>query len=107
MPDKLVYIHTKCGGEVSTNFITGRRCKKCGKKWNPVSFLFTMNEIRPVTIRVPYKAKKGVSHAKWGDKIPGVRDFINILPNWPRWARISVTVAFVVVVAVIIFLIRR
>jgi len=38
------YIHTKCGGKIDSK---DRRCLKCKKKWNWLTWLLN-NEIRPV-----------------------------------------------------------
>ena len=46
-------------------------------------------------------SKTGKTHAKWGDKIPGVGNVAGLLPNWPRWLRITVTLGIIgLVVAV-------
>lgn len=101
MPDKTVYIHTECGGEINTK---GRRCTRCKKKWNPISFIFDPTGIRPTKVRVPYEPmRKPTTHARWGDKIPGVGTIAGLLPNWPRWLRI---LSVVVIIGIVVFIIR-
>jgi len=91
MPVEFVqaYVHTHCGGIISS-----RKCTKCGKKWNIISFLLTPTEIRPQAmskeeyLKKTSKTLKKTSYMKWADKLPGVSWVPQHLPNWPRWARI-------------------
>lgn len=101
------FIHTGCGGSINTKT---RTCLKCKKHWSWLSFRLTVTEIRPVPAvlakRKPLalKIKPGTTtHAKWGDKIPGVGTIASRLPNWPRWARILVTIVFVGIVVGLIW----
>jgi len=101
MPDKTVYVHTECGGEID---VKGRECIRCKKKWNPISFIFDPTGIRPVKVRVPYEPiKKPVTYAKWGDKIPGVGTIASLLPNWPRWARILAVIMVIGIIGGIVW----
>jgi len=91
--------HVKCGGEI---YVPDRKCIKCGKRWNPVSFQIT-NEIRPMTdssgkvmvttnkehlgIKVE---RKPTSYVKWMDNLGPAGTIASRLPNWPRWARLLV-----------------
>lgn len=104
------YQHTRCGGEID---VKRRRCLKCKKGWNPISFMVTTNEIRPmvdkkgrVVLNKPV-VKPRVTYAPWADKLPGVGKVAGFLPNWPRWARILVTILFILVVVGIIYLIKE
>lgn len=103
------YIHQTCGGLIDTKT---RTCTKCHKKWTWLAWWMTATEIRPIP--EPSKKAKGVTYrkgtgvkptrmqyAEWGNKIPGVGAIASRLPNWPRWARILVTV---VVAGLVIFL---
>lgn len=105
------FIHTKCGGEID---VKKRQCTKCKHKWNPISFRLDPTGIRMMVDRkgrpVPggedvKKLKK--KYAPWADKVPGTGKFAGLLPNWPRWARVLSTAAFVVVVALIIYFVVR
>ena len=106
------YIHSGCGGEVDTR---KRMCLRCKKKWNPVSFMLTTGEIRPMVDKkgrlVEGPTKKELRHAKpyakWADKVPGAGWFAGKLPEWPRWARILVTLAFIGVVVLVVHLAGR
>lgn len=71
----------KCQGDIS---VLRMRCTKCGKQWNPISFLLDPKGIRHFSI----PKDEPTSHAKWGDSIPGVGEIAGHLPDWPRWARI-------------------
>jgi len=104
---KTIYVHTKCGGEIDPNFFTGRKCRKCGKKWNPIAFLLSFGDIRPVVVKVPRQVKKApTTYAGWAGRIPGAVAVASLLPNWPRWARILVTLGFISLVVVTVHLIR-
>ena len=99
------YIHTKCGGEIHTS---KRRCMKCGKKWNILSFWLNPKDIRPdmgrpTTRQQVRKIRKGTSYAKWGDAVPGVPTIASRLPNWPRWARVLASVGVLLVITLAIW----
>lgn len=84
----MAFYHTKCGGNIS---ILRGKCIKCGKRWNPISFLFN-TEMMPVPRKEKTKSKKvstrkPTSYAQWADKWHGVPTIASRLPNWPRWAR--------------------
>lgn len=68
------YYHRKCGGDIA---VLTMHCKKCGKRWNPISFLFN-NDIR-MAAPTP-KERKPILLTR--------EAFIDKLPKWPRWARI-------------------
>ncbi|MBA7679117.1 hypothetical protein ES703_87400 [subsurface metagenome] len=96
------YLHTRCGGLID---IKTRTCLKCKKHWGWLAFRFTLSEIRLVPATMAknkpraLRIKPGTaSYSKWGDRIPGVGAIASRLPSWPRWARILVTVAFILVV---------
>lgn len=84
------YLHTGCGGTVEN-----RKCLKCGKKWNIISWWLNPSGIRPDLGRPTTRKQvrimdtsRHTSYAKWGDSVPGVPVVAGRLPNWPRWARI-------------------
>ena len=100
------FLHTKCGGEIDTKT---RTCRRCKKHWNWFSFRLTLTEIRPVPAALAKKKPRALrikpgttTHAKWGDRIPGVGSVASRLPAWPRWARILVTLVFVVIVVIVV-----
>ncbi len=106
----MALIHARCGGQVSV--WTGK-CRKCHKKWSPlVNFKFPPPEdlilIIP-SVNMPTIKKGKTDYAKWGDKadkvVPGVTTFASRLPNWPRWARITVTLVFVAILLGIAYLV--
>ena len=99
------FYHNKCTGEID---VKGRRCKRCGKRWDPVAFLFA-TDIRPIRtqiVRPTFKKSDGKQYSAWANKLPGVGQVASLLPKWPRWARILSFLVFVAVVAGIIALIR-
>ena len=96
------YYHAKCGGEMESS-IWKRKCKKCGKKFNIVSFLLTPKDIRPEWVADP---PKRTSYAKWGDKV-GAGGIAGRLPDWPRWARILSTGIVLGLIAMVFWLIFR
>jgi len=101
------YIHTRCGGVVNYK---KRQCTKCRKKWNFFSFWFNPNDIRAQAepkVKVTSKRRPITASPRWTDTIPGADWFVNLLPKWPRWARILSTIVFVAIVVVIVYLIRR
>lgn len=95
--------------------MTSCKCDKCGKKWNFLNFWFNFpsmhKQINNVSAsrsdmvrKLAYQQKKG-KVAKWGDRVPGVNAVVSILPNWPRWARILVTLVVVTsIVLLVVFL---
>ncbi len=105
------YIHAHCGGVVK-----GRKCLRCGKKWNIISFWVDPSGIRPqIMNREEYEkksgakvtVKKGATYAKWADKLPGVSTVASRLPNWPRWARLLTAGLLVAGLLVVIILLPR
>lgn len=101
--------HTKCGGEID---VKKRQCTKCKYRWNPISFRLDPIGIRPMVDKKgrPLLGGEDVKklkkkYAPWADKVPGAGRFAGLLPAWPRWARILATVAFLLIVAFIVFLI--
>ena len=106
---KTIWVHSKCGGELDTRIIGGRRCLKCKKRWSILSFIFTPSEVRPKMVKIPWEPiRKPTSYAKWADKVPlPVGQFASILPNWPRWARVLTGVGVVGLVTYLFILIRR
>lgn len=90
------YYHLKCGGEIG---ILRRKCKKCGKKW-PFWVWFQYPLPKDISMFYLGKSKeRGVKkprrYPKWTSKFPLATDVANLLPDWPRWARILTTVIFV------------
>jgi len=100
------FYHTKCGGEID---VRSRRCLKCKKKWNPISFRFDPTGIRPIVDRkgrpLPDRIVPKVERKTWG--VPYLYTVVSKLPKWPRWARILTTVVVFAAIAVIIYLIVR
>lgn len=93
------FIHTRCRGEIDPK---RRMCKKCKKRWNLVSFMLT-SEIRPMTDkkgRLVMEESRPTTYAKWADRV-GAGWFASKLPNWPRWARILATAAFIAVLVIV------
>lgn len=92
--------HVGCGGE-----IINKQCQRCKKRWNPVSYLTTPNEIRLMPgepkVRAAFDKKTGTGVPKTA------QEFASLLPKWPRWARILTVVVILLVIAGIIILIRR
>ncbi len=101
------YIHSNCGGTID---VQTRTCRRCKKKWNPISFRFTLTEIRPIVEKEDLVKKKvKVGPTTWVDKVPAAKKFSEILPRWPRWARIISTVCVlgIVIWLIVQFLILR
>jgi len=69
--------------------------------------MVTTNEIRPMVSKGRLVVKPRVTYAPWADKLPGVGKVAGFLPNWPRWARILVTILFILVVVGITYLIKE
>jgi len=93
-----MYKHAKCGGLVNR-----RKCRKCGKRWGPVSFLFT-TELRPEGVE---ERKRRLACAKdddnkkktWIEKrFPSSETVASLLPQWPRWARILFSLSVVTLI---------
>ena len=109
---KMEFYHTACGGRIDTKT---RTCLRCKRHWNWFSFRFTLTEIRPVPASLtrskpklePWVKPKPTSYAKWGDRLPGVGIVASKLPNWPRWARILVTLILIGIVVGIVLLVVR
>ena len=107
------FIHTKCGGNIDTK---AKTCTRCHKQWNWFTWWMTATEIRPMPEVPGLRASKlkvsgerepsRAQYAGWGNKVPGVSTIASRLPNWPRWARILVTLAFVGIVVGIVLLVR-
>ncbi len=106
------YFHTKDNGDI---LFWQRRCKVCGKKW-PFMSIFAMSPPKDMrfyvkNVELPQVKKGQTNYAKWADKkwvgkvAPGATTFASRLPHWPRWARIMVTVGFVIVPLVVLYLI--
>lgn len=97
----MIYVHTKCGGEIDPK---KRVCTKCKKKWNRFSFYFDPSGIRPrsgeSSLYPPKKDRQ--KYAKWADRTPGAKIIPSLLPNWPRWARILSTVVFLGLVGLVL-----
>ena len=104
----------KCGKEISQKrleaFPAAKLCIKCKKKWNFISFRFTLNEIRPIIIKQgskqgdKYIVVRSSRPTSWINKVPYLPKFVSMLPKWPRWARIlAVTIVVGIIVVVIIF----
>lgn len=106
------FIHVGCGGEIDTK---KRMCLKCKKKWNPISFLTTSSEIRPmvdkrgkpVPDRVSPTTPRKKTYASWADKFPLLGRVLRFLPKWPRWARILVVLAFIGLIIVVILILKE
>ncbi len=98
------YYHKKDNGKIG---LWNRKCSKCGKTW-PISAWFKYPAPSDMTkFIIETKEKKFTTYSKWADKLPGVGAIAELLPDWPRWARILVTVILVVVVACLIIFITR
>ncbi len=99
----MAYYHKHCGGKIS---ILERKCSECGKRWS-TSAWFVYPPPRDMT---PYirevKEYKPTTYSKWADRIPLMNIIPRALPNWPRWARISVLVALLAVIVLITVYIR-
>lgn len=100
------YYHKGCGGEIG---LLTRKCKKCGHKWG-ISAWFQYPPPKNMTkFIVPTKPKavRGkTDYAKWADNrnvIPGVAAIASLLPNIPRWARITVTAG---IITAVVFVVR-
>ena len=106
------YYHKKCGGEVA---FWALKCKKCNHKW-PWTTFFSIQplldkkagpakDMTPFMVSLPKNKllEKGkTSYASWADNVPGVGFVASRLPNWPKWARITVGVCIVFIIAVLI-----
>lgn len=110
------FFHTKCGGEID---VEKRMCRRCKKKWDPISF-----KLDPVGIRPMLDSKgrpKPDKYQKESKKAPEVvlprwmmfaigtpylNTVVSKLPKWPRWARILTTAAIVAVI-ILVILLRR
>ena len=94
------FYHTKCGGEID---IKHRKCLRCGKKWNPISF-----RLDPSSIRMKQDRKSRPSNYRLFKQEREVfNKTISKLPKWPRWARILTSVVVIAAIAVIIYLVWR
>lgn len=98
------YIHSpKCKGSID---IKKRKCLKCGRRWNRISFLLDPNGIRPVRI-ISRKSSKPTTYSSWADKLPGPGLVAGALPNWPRWARLLTGFVLIMVLSLVIWLVIR
>lgn len=100
--------HTKCGGEID---VKARRCRRCKKKWDPVSFRLDPTGIRPMLDkRGRTMPDEGRPTPKEGSPLPwwsSPEAFVSKLPKWPKWARVVTTVVVVGLAILVIYLIRR
>ena len=92
-------MHTKCGGEID---VKTRQCRRCKKRWDPVSFKLDPIGIRPMLDArgrpLPDREGKGVTEEEYTPSIPRwmqhvvgapyLDAVVSKLPKWPRWARI-------------------
>jgi len=92
------YYHKKDNGKIG---LWSRKCSKCGKRW-PVSTWFIYPPPKDMTKYVVEGKDKPTTYSKWADKIPFASTIPQLLPNWPRWARIA---SFCILVGAVIFLI--
>lgn len=92
------YIHTpECLGTID---LKKRQCSRCRKKWNRFSLWFDPKGIRPVReagdVRVLTKQEEVTTVQRLiKQRVPGGHQVVaiaNILPKWPRWARVLSTV---------------
>ena len=103
------FIHTACGGTID---VKTKTCTGCKKHWNWFTWWMTATEIRPVATLPSRKVGNRTSrvnrkqYASWGNKVPGVAAIAGVLPNWPRWARILVTLVVFGIVIAIVLLVR-
>jgi len=102
------YYHRGCNGLIKwyPPLPIPPRCARCGKRWSP----FVLYGLPPKdmvfehAIKPKLKLKKGkTAYAKWADQVPMVSFVASRLPNWPRWARILVTLA---IATGLVFLVR-
>lgn len=110
------YYHVGCGGEID---VKKRQCRRCKKKWDPISFRFDPISIRPIVDKKgrPIPDKKArfnpeteTSLPRWLMFILGVPHLDTVvtkLPKWPRWARILTTAVVIGLLVLVIELIRR
>lgn len=59
---KTAIIHTKCGG-----LVVDRKCRKCGKVWNPISYLFARDVVQK---RVKFSEKGYKKRIRRLDDLP-------------------------------------
>lgn len=109
------FTHTKCGGEID---VKKRQCRRCKKKWDPISFRFDPVGIRAMVDKKgrPLPDRQVKSKPEELDPlarklmfifgVPYLDTVISKLPKWPRWARILTTVVIVGLVILAIELIR-
>lgn len=98
------YYHKKDGGKIS---LWGRRCEKCGERWSIMAWFQYPPPSDMTKFIVERKEKKPTDYSKWANKLPGVGVVAGLLPNWPRWARItSVCIFVLVIVCLFLFIIR-
>lgn len=110
------FTHTKCGGEINTKT---RQCKRCKKKWDPISFKIDPVGIRPMVdskgrpkLDRKHEEKEPVSSIpRWmmfAAGVPYLDAVVSKLPKWPRWARILTAAVIVTgLVLLVQFVIRR
>jgi hypothetical protein len=99
------YYHSKDGGEI---LFWQRKCKICGKRW-PITALGSFKIPEGMTtfrVNAPKISPGTTQYAKWADRVPGAGSVAGRLPNWPRWARILVTLVIVGIIVGIVIIIR-
>lgn len=89
------FYHKGCGGTIDP---VHRRCLKCKKQWNLLSFQVN-NEIRMVPGTLVKTPVNSGELPWWMDKTK----FVDKLPKWPRWLRI-VTVVLVLSIPISIII---
>lgn len=109
-------IHSKCGRKVSISMLRGGKCKKCNRRWFPFLHWFAL-DLRPIPAsEVKEKKEKKImerkvaaaeknaerrKYGKWAESTPGATVLPNVLPNWPRWARLLTVAIILGIIAVI------
>jgi hypothetical protein len=87
------FIHNKCGGLIDPK---GKRCTKCKKQWNFLSFIFN-KDISPIPEPKVY----------WSIGPLTPQTVAKHLPKWPRWARLLSSVIVIGgLITAVVFLIR-
>jgi len=97
------YYHHKCHGKIRwfPPLPIPPKCTKCGKVWNPLVIYGPMRKDMYFAAPTTSAFKGTTSYAKWGDKLPLAGVIASLLPNWPRWLRIT---SVVVIASLGIFL---
>ena len=96
--------HKNCGGEVHDH-----QCQRCKKKWGllhyTITLEFTRNRLSANKERTKVKGQPKLSYTEKysrGVEIAKYHPLLRMLPNWPRWLKILVTIS--VIVLVVLFL---